>query len=715
MAVAQLALAKTFLESYSRLPKKQQKKVRELTEKFTADPSRSGLNFETLGGSFDPKVRSLRVDQTYRLILVQPDRGDVLLCVWVDNHDEAYRWAERKTFEVNPLSGVLQVYSVEAGQAAVTELHAEEAPVAHVPARLFDRFDDEELLLGGVPEPLLASVRALSYEPELDALAPHLPDDAADMLYLLASGHDFMTALEEASRPAPKEVAVDVDDFAAALERPASQGVFHLVEGEGELEAMLNAPLEQWRTFLHPSQRRIVKHDAGGPIRVLGGAGTGKTVVLMHRAKYLAEQVFTEPEDRLLVTTFTRNLALDLEQMLTSLSPSGVRRIEVKNLHAWARSFYEQRVGRKIRILESEERRRELMSEAATVAPIDEWTATFYLEEWDRVVQAQDVDSKEGYFAARRVGRGTRLGRQQRAAVWSVLARYRELLEAEGQVEWQDVVRETRLVLEASSVRPPYRAVLADEVQDLSPAELRLLRAMVPKGRNDLFLVGDGHQRIYGHVASMGSCGIEVRGRGRSYRLRLNYRTTEQIRTRACSILEDVEIDDLDEGVDSLKGYRSLRSGPTPELLHCDQPASEEQAIVSVLRRWLADTRPADICVAARTNRLVDRYAQVLEQAAIGFERIQTKAIANRPGVRLATMHRLKGLEFKKVLLAGVQQGNLPLELPSSAFADDASREDHVKSERCLLYVAVTRARDELVITGFGAQSPLLGEQVLRS
>jgi len=455
--------------------------------------------------------------------------------------------------------------------------------------------------------------------------------------------------------------------------------------------------------FLHPSQRRIVERHVNGPARVLGGAGTGKTVVLMHRARFLAERMFTAPEDRLLVTTFTRNLASDLSANLATLCPKSSERIEVKNLHAWARSFYEQQVGRRLAVLDNTDRRREIMTQAATCAPADTLGIAFYLEEWDQVVQSQDVVTQEEYFRAKRVGRGTRLGRRQRADVWLVLARYRELIDADGLLEWQDVIREARLYIERKGVVLPYQAVLADEVQDFSPPELRLLRAIVPPGPNDLFLVGDAHQRIYGQMARMGACGIEIRGR--SSRLKLNYRTTEQIQARAVSILKDLEIDDLDGGVDTLTGYRSLRTGPPPIIHRCERPMEEQEVILTTLHTWLENTAPSDICLAARTNRLVDRYSDILDKAGIQATRIKTEDPSHRPGVRLATMHRLKGLEFKKVILCGVQAGEVPLELKGAAIADEVSAEDHEQRERCLFYVASTRARDELVITGFGSPS----------
>ena len=709
MVTANLALARTFLESYSKLPRQQQKKVRELTERFSQDPTRSGLNFERFGEARDPKVRSLRVDKAYRLIVIQPERGATLLCVWVDHHDDAYDWARNRTFEVNPVSGVLQVYSVEEAEGALVSLKGEaeeqvEAPVEA--SRLFEGQDDEDLVLAGVPLPLLASVRAVVNDAELDALAPHLPEDVTDILYSIAAGFSLMEALEEASRPAePKEV--DTENFEAALEHPETQRLFHVVEGEAELEAILDAPLEKWRVFLHPSQRRLVRMDAKGPVRVLGGAGTGKTVVLMHRARHLVTRVFTEPGDRILVTTYTKTLAEDLRAHLDALCGVEAKRIEVRHLHSWAKSYYERQVGHRLRIAKEHDRR-EAMEAALSEANASGRPLSFYLEEWDQVVQPQNVHERDDYVRARRVGRGTRLGRRQRLEVWEVLVRYREQLELRRLMEWQGIVREASLMLTKSGSLPGYRAILADEVQDLTASDLGLLRAMIPIGRHpDLFLVGDAHQRIYGGPVRLSACGIEIRGRAR--RLKLNYRTTEQIRNQAIAVLEGLSIDDLDGGVDSLRGYRSLRTGPVPEVRHFDSGEEEEAAIIETLLRWSGEAPLESICVAARTNKLIKgRYSRLLKREGIDHSLLANDD-ASGTGVRLATMHRLKGLEFSRVLLVGVQDGNVPLELPREQLPDEASLLDHLQRERCLLYVAATRARDELSVIGYGEPSPLLG------
>ena len=703
-----VAVSKEFMESYSRLPKVIQKKVREFTEKFQRDPTQSGINFERIEAARDEKVRSVRIDQAYRAIIVHPPKGDVYLCVWVDHHDDAYRWVRDKRFEVNPTTGVFQLF--EMVEEAAEEVVARESAVDEQAVELLASFDDEDLLLAGVPAPLLAAVRALQSEEDLDRLAPHLPSEAAEMLYLFAAGYDLVGAIEEAERSKAKLAAVDVEDFEAALAKPESRQHFKVVEDERVLEEMLDAPLEQWRIFLHPSQRKLAEIQANGPVRVLGGASTGKTVVLMHRAKHLASEVFNGKDDRILVTTFTRNLAMDLKANLENLCGDAMERIEVTNLHSWCASFMRKQ-GHRFAIVDEPERER-LFDQARSEMGGDEFPLRFYREEWDQVVQAQDVRERDGYLTARRVGRGTRISRRQRAQIWQVLARYRELLQENRWMEWQDAVRETRLFIEKQKIATPYRSVLADEVQDFTAPELRLLRTLAPVGANDLFLVGDGHQRIYGQPTRLGSCGIEIRGRAR--RLKLNYRTTEQIRDHAVAILEGREIDDLDGGLDDMKGYFSLRRGPKPEIQHFAREAEEATSIMEKIKAWLEEVPPESICLAARTRaQLRDRYERLFETENIPVVVVEKdpESEARKPGVRLATMHRMKGLEFSRVLLAGIQEGTMPLVQRDGPSPDEASVEDHELKERCLLYVAATRARDELFITGYGTRSPFLANK----
>ncbi|MGE0820738.1 MAG: UvrD-helicase domain-containing protein [Candidatus Binatia bacterium] len=379
----------------------------------------------------------------------------------------------------------------------------------------------------------------------------------------LASGDSLAGVFRKMETPETPP-AVDTTDYVAALNNPDFQRRFFVVEDDLELAAMLSALLEKWQVFLHPSQRRLVERHWNGPVRVLGGAGTGKTVAAMHRAKWLAQQVFTSAHDRLLFTTFPRNLAADIRKNLLSICPEEVmRRIEVVNLDKWVSDFL-QRHGYSYDI-DYGERTGRLWEQALNSAPSKvQVPVSFYREEWERVIQPQGVSSVEEYMKASRIGRGVQLNRSGRKAVWSVFEEYRLLLNEQRLREGDDAMRDARLLLESKGNQTPYQAIIVDEAQDMGPQAFRLLRQLIPGGdrQDDLFIVGDAHQRIYRHKVVLGQCGINIQGRSR--KLKINYRTTEETRRWATNLLEGFSIDDLDAGVDDQKGYKSLLHGVTP-------------------------------------------------------------------------------------------------------------------------------------------------------
>ena len=720
----QVAMSADFLGAFSRLGKQQQKGVRAWIDKFRADPTSKSINYKCLEGMRDPKVRSVRIDQKYRAIVIHPPKGDVYLLVWVDNHDEAVDWARNKVFEVNRYTGTFQVYEAVDGVPASDGAPQAAAPT---PARveqvsggadivpegfLLAGHKHEDLLLLGVPEPLLPAVRALRTDRDLDGLARYLPPEAADAVYLLASGHSVDDTLDELDRRNAQgqpdiPAVVDPEDFVSALELPESKRSFKLLEDDAELAAMLAAPLEQWRVFLHPSQSKIATMRSGGSARVLGGAGTGKTVVAMHRARFLAKNVFKEPGQRVLFTTFTANLAADIRANLKRMCGPEIDRIEVKHLQQVARDILRSK-GINLQKAATQAQQNTAWTRALDAHTL-ELPKVFYKEEWSKVVQAQDVTDEDAYMRAARVGRGQRLSRGQRKHVWKLLAEYRQQLDLMGISEHADVIREARLALKQSPSQD-YAAIVADEIQDFRTADLVFLRALVREAPNDIFVVGDPHQRIYGHKASLSRCGISVRGQ-RSRKLRINYRTTQEIRNWAVARLHGLEIDDLDEGVDSLKGERSLRSGDAPDIELFADIAAETRHIAGLVRAWLAEgVAPEHICIAVRTKPLLqDSYAPALRSQGIETVPIETDASDTlAPGVRIATMHRVKGLEFPRMILASVQKGTMPYEDAAYTSRDETAKALYDEGERKLLYVASTRARDILVITGHGERSPFV-------
>ncbi len=688
-----IAMSDDFFRSFADIPRDRQQAVIKFVSQFRQNPTSPGINYEKIRDAADPAMRSVRIDQNYRGIVLKPDKGNVYCLLWVDKHDDAYAWAARRRVAIHPELGTVQVFeSVHAEEPAVTA-------AAPAPARgsLFADLKDRELLRLGVPEESIARVRAVSTEDELDALEAHLPDDAYDALFLYVGGDSYEDLVREIEKPP----TVDTTDFATALDLDTSKRHFLVLTDDSDLEALLAAPLALWRVFLHPSQRKLIERDWNGPVRVLGGAGTGKTVVAMHRAVWLARKYADLPGKPVLFTTFTRTLADDIASQIAMITTPAERdRIEVVNVDQWARGLL-RRFGYKQDLLFDEKRRREFWSRALTRVPENvDHPESFYRAEFERVVLPQGCESVEDYLLASRIGRGVQLSRLQRKALWPVFSEYRAQLRSANYRELEEAYRDALVLLKKEGTPLGIRSIVVDETQDMSGAALSLLRAAVPADANDLFFVGDAHQRIYRHRVTLSKVGIDIKGRGK--RLRINYRTTDEIRRWATAKLANCAIDDLDGQPDTLVGYRSLTHGVSPDEISSPSRDAERKTLRATLARLRTEGFvDSNICVVLRTNEEVDEYADWLKTAGEAVRRLDksTSDDQDKPGIRVATMHRVKGLEFDAVIIAGYKSP----EYYAQKFADDGDSGvmvDQLTSERCLLHVAATRAKRCLVVSG---------------
>lgn len=686
-----LALGADFLTAFSGLPHKQQKKVRRFLDEFTANPAAATHNYEKIRSAKDDNLRSVRIDQDYRGIVLKPEQGNVYVLLWVDKHDAAYEWAERRVCSVHPGTGTMQVVLT---QEAVAESMTAAAPVgAPEPAprlspALFQSFSDAELVSVGVPAPLVSHVREIRNEDELDRLEKILPREAFEATFMLAAGYSVDEAREELG--IVRQANIDTADFAAAVERDSTRRHFVVITDAAEMEKLLAAPLEQWRVFLHPSQRRLVEMRASGPVRVLGSAGTGKTVVAMHRAAWLARNI-CQPGQKVLFTTFTKNLAADIASNLKKLcSREEWERIEVVNLDAWARRFLEKQ-GFNLKLTYENSGKDDLWKKAVElVAQALPFPAEFLRDEWDNVIQAHAIETCDAYLTISRVGRSHRLSRPERKQLWPVFEEYRALLNERGLSEPADAFRTASRLIATRAISFPYRAALVDESQDFGNEAFRLIRALVPPSENDLFLVGDAHQRIYGHQVVLSRCGIDIRGRGR--KLRINYRTTEELKNWAAGLLKGLSFDDLDAGADDDQNVRSLVHGEPPLLQTCPNEAAVADAISAHVKRLIeqGQAKPEAICVVAGTHRELDEYEKYLKGVCPAVHQIEPGKPEDSgvPGLRMATVHRVKGLEFDHVVLAG--------KLDDMDAGDDTL--EISRQRRALLYVAATRARCSLLV-----------------
>ena len=692
MGEVKVAIASSFLDAFVKLKNRQiQGKTTEFVNKFRNDPKAPGINYEKIHNAVDDKFCSVRIDDTYRGIVVREDDTYVLL--WVDHHDEAYDWASRKRCEVNKLTGVLQIFDVQ-----VSEDKTESTGI-------FSVIDDQSLLKLGVPESIIAYVKDIPSKEIFYQSKGTLPQDAFENLswYLEGIPVNEIIDMVESNRDSAKTA----ETISEALEQPETLKSFVVVEGEEELKQIMAAPLEKWRVFLHPTQRRIVKKDFSGPARVLGGAGTGKTVVAMHRAKYLAS--LCEGRERILFTTYTANLAQDIKENLRKIcSVDEMRHIEVINFDAWVKSFLNEngytsdiKYGDDIKKLWDE-----AVQSADSSLDFDE---DFYIEEWNRIVEAQETFTLPDYIRAPRNGRGTRLDRKKRIQIWKVFEAYMNLMKENQVHDMNYAMYECGKLVDKMTKDARYKHIIVDEGQDLSPNAFRLIRTMMgEEHQNDIFIVGDAHQRIYENHATLSTCGINIRGR--SSILKINYRTTEEIRKYAFALLNGISFDDLDDSTDDSGRCQSLTHGDKPEI-HEFKDASEELAFIDCEIKKLKDSGVSlkDICITARTNTLVNSYQAELTNLGYRVFEIKRNKIDDRSqdGLRVATMHRVKGLEFQYVFVVAVNDRTVPLK-SAIRHTDKVSEQESITSEKCLLYVALTRAQKGAYICSYGRKSEFL-------
>ncbi|MEB3146529.1 MAG: UvrD-helicase domain-containing protein [Cylindrospermopsis raciborskii 1523720] len=694
-----LAIADSFLDQFSRLPKNIQSKVTSFVNRFKQNPTSSGINYETIKDCKDSRMRSVRIDLEYRAIILKPEKGNLYPLLWVDKHDDAYFWAQRRICQINQISGALQIIDTEEIQHTTEKLTAQKQ---QQPGR-FDHIKDEDLMRLGVPQMLIPAVRKLVTDADVDEILSYLPPECTDRIIMLAAGYDLREIYQFIETP---KTTIDPENIEIALTSQDSLSRFVVITEDIELEEMLAAPLEKWRVFLHPSQRKLVERDWNGPVRVLGGAGTGKTVVALHRAKWLVRHRFNIPGDRILFTTYTRNLSIDIASNLkTIVTPEEMERIKVVNLDKWVVEFFKQQnIDIKIAY---DNHTKALWEQAYNKREEDNLSLEFYKQEWEEIIQKNECKSLRDYLKVVRTGRGTRLNREQRQKVWKVIEEYMNLLSEGGLREAKDAMRDAIEILKQNPRGIKYQSIIVDEAQDMSQIAFELIRAIVgPTKPNDIFIVGDGHQRIYGSAVKLSQCNIDIRGR--SKKLILNYRTTDENRKWATDILSPLSIDDLDGGIDNLKEYRSLLHGEKPIVKGFNNLEQEIEYILGFLKQINNTEKESVTCIALRTKELIGKYREGLKELEIQEIVGEQEERGEQQRIRIATMHRVKGLQFDHIILPSVNADIIPFKSTLERLADLTAREQFLTRERCLVHVAATRAKKQILVTYYGKPSPFL-------
>lgn len=696
-------IADTFTASLARLTGEEQKAAKTTAFDLQMNPANPGMSFHKLDKARDKNFWSVRVSSDIRLIVHKT--ADSLLLCYVDHHDKAYQWAERRRLETHPTTGAAQWVEVRERVDEVVIRRAVSAPspvtqpVASAP--IFGHMSDQDLLGWGVPTEWLAEVRQAD-EDSLLILAAQLPAEAAEALIELATG---------GTPQRPQTAPAGADPFA----HPDAQRRFRVMQDVDELERALEFPWDQWTVFLHPAQRQWVERDHGGPARVSGSAGTGKTIVALHRAVHLAR---SNENARVLLTTFTPALAHALHTRLRRLvgrTPMLAERIDVVALDELGERLFKFAFG-KPALADDQTIRRYLAEAAATAAAgatagasalPAKFGAGFLSSEWVEVVDPWQIDTWEGYRDFKRLGRKTRLSEGQRASAWQVFGRVRDRLRAESRLTRAELF--SRLADHyAGGAKMPFEHVVVDEAQDISAPQLRFLAALGGQQRNALFFAGDLGQRIFQLPFSWKSLGVDVRGRSRT--LHVNYRTSHQIRMQADRLLGP-ELADVDGNAEDRRGTVSVFNGPLPLV----RTAASADAEVQVVAAWIAEyakqgVRAGEIAVFVRSDAELERGRRAVSGAGLAHHVLDELVDTDTDEVSIGTMHLAKGLEFRCVAVMACDDEVVPLQERIDAVADEADLKEVYDTERHLLYVACTRARDRLLVSGVEPVSEFLSD-----
>jgi hypothetical protein len=683
-------IASSFTDSLTRLTAQEQKAAKTSAFDLQVNPASPGLNLHRVDHAKDRDFWSVKVSSDLRLIVHKT--GKSLLLCYVNHHDDAYAWAQRRTLETHPTTGAAQLVEIrETVKDVIIPRYVEADAVAEPKPALFADVEEEDLLGYGVPPDWLADVLQATEDTLLDVV-DHLPEEAAEALLELAVG-----GVPQPATP----VAESVDPF----EHPDAQRRFRVMTNVEELEQALDAPWEKWTIFLHPAQRQWVERDYSGPARVSGSAGTGKTIVALHRAVHLARK---HPDARVLLTTFSESLANALREKLRLLighQPRLAERLEVHSIASIGERLYERSIG-KPRIATPEDVE-DVIAAAATEAGNQRFSLRFLLAEWEQVVDAWQLRTWDQYRDVVRLGRKTRLPESRRQELWAIFAPVTERLKEKGLVTQSEIFH--RLAETLSSHRnPPFDHVVVDEAQDVTVSQLRFLAAIGADRPNALFFAGDLGQRIFQQPFSWKALGVDIVGRSRT--LHVNYRTSHQIRSQADRLL-DPDITDVDGNVESRRGTVSVFNGPSPAIA----PAASRKEEIDIVSQWLKarvdeGLAPHEIGVFVRSHHELNRAEQAVQAADLPH-RLLDDSMRSRTGyAAISTMHLAKGLEFRAVAVMACDDEVIPSQERIETVADEADLEEVYNTERHLLYVAITRARDHLLITGVEPGSEFLDD-----
>jgi superfamily I DNA/RNA helicase/mRNA-degrading endonuclease RelE of RelBE toxin-antitoxin system len=684
----------TFTASISRLANDEQKVVKTTAFDLQMNPANPGHQFHRIDKSKDANFWSVRASSDIRLI-VHKTESSLLLC-YAGHHDDAYRWAENRKIETHPKTGAAQIVQVrETVREVIVNQYTTGKLDTKPKPKLFADLEENLLLSYGIPMEWIKDVKDAD-EDSLLSLADFLPSEAAEALLELAIG----------GKPEP---IVSKEPIASPFDHPDAQRRFRVVSNSEELAEALDYPWDKWAVFLHPAQKNMVEHDYTGPARVSGSAGTGKTVVALHRAVHLAK---SHPDAKVLLTTFSPALANMLRVKVRRLLAGNPRigeRLEVDDINQIGLRLYEAMLG-KTSIAKAEEVA-SLIQSASTEVPGHRFSQHFLETEWTEIIDAWQIRTWDEYRDVARLGRKTRLPEAQRSVIWQIFSMVMSQLGQSGKKTYSAVFHELAERI-ATRNHPPYDYCVVDEAQDVSVAQLKFLSAIGRDKPNSLFFAGDLGQRIFQIPFSWRSLEVDIRGRCRT--LNINYRTSHQIRIQADRLL-GVEIADVDGIVEDRSKTVSVFNGPPPEVRVLTDETEEATYAADWLKRIKdAGVQPNEIGLFVRSPKQLDRAFGALKLASQEYAVLDERVQSGSGKVAVSTMHLAKGLEFRAVAVMACDDEVIPSQERMESVTDQSDLEEVYNTERHLLYVACTRARDFLLVTSSGDASEFLDDLNIR-
>jgi hypothetical protein len=712
-----------FVEANQRLTKDEQKLVHSTILELAMNPKGQGTNLHRLDKARDKNLWSCRVTRDIRIILHQQNGRMTLL--YVDHHDKAYAWGENRVFKYDERTSNWKVIKMKE-ETVVLRTAVEMAPEAKRP---YAKYSDDALAATGAAPGDFDEIRAATedtifdlglsatvLESLMDSLSSPAPARASSEIERVAYHSDaaaakIVLAEEKIELPSEEVMAAATEALAAPAAAvapvepppPVVYGTVVRVNSQEQLEAVLSGQWEKWQIFLHPNQQELVDAHYSGPVRISGSAGTGKTIVALHRVNHLLR---ISDDTRVLLTTLSPALAGFLHARLRKLLADRPRlgeRVEVAGIDEYAQRLYKLHVGPFQ--LTSRETVAQWITEACRAAGDAKLRPIFLLNEWEDVVDAQQLTTLEQYQAAERLGRKIRLNAERRQALWTIFAQVWTKLQASGTLTSAGLYHQLVTALERLP-GSPVDHVVVDECQDLNQGQVRFLAALGRNRANALFFTGDIGQRIFQQPFSWKALGIDLRGRTKT--LRVNYRTSQQIRKTADRLLEASIVDADGERVDRAKTISAF-GGAAPVIKVCDDEAEEQAAVIAFLQeRLAADVKPHEMAIMVRDQEQLAR-AQAAARAAGVPAIVLDQRLATLVGsVNLSTMHLAKGLEYRAVAVMACDDDVIPSPARLAAISDPGDLKEAYELERHLLYVACTRARDHLLVTGVHPASEFL-------